>query len=165
MDYGDKPAAARWSLFTPPRWSLFAPPLTGKPHRGFQPPFGAKKNPLAVRVLAHGPDQKRLIDVIEEAFDVQIQHPVPAPATLPGRADGLDRGLAGPIPIGILVEDWLQEWFQVSFDNHLRDPVRDRGNSQWPHSTRCFWYVYPTDRERKITARGQPVPKLVQVVR
>ncbi len=28
MDYGDKPAAAKWSLLTPPRWSLFAPPLT-----------------------------------------------------------------------------------------------------------------------------------------
>ncbi len=28
MDYGDKPAAAKWSLFTPPRWSLFASPLT-----------------------------------------------------------------------------------------------------------------------------------------
>ena len=25
---GDKPAAAKWSLLTPPRWSLFAPPLT-----------------------------------------------------------------------------------------------------------------------------------------
>ncbi len=30
MDYGDKPAAAKWSLLTPPRWSLFAPPLTPK---------------------------------------------------------------------------------------------------------------------------------------
>ena len=29
MDYGDKPAAAKRSLLTPPRWSLFAPPLTG----------------------------------------------------------------------------------------------------------------------------------------
>ena len=28
MDYGDKPAAAKRSLVTPPRWSLFAPPLT-----------------------------------------------------------------------------------------------------------------------------------------
>ena len=28
MDCGDKPAAAKWSLFTPPLWSLFAPPLT-----------------------------------------------------------------------------------------------------------------------------------------
>ena len=28
MDYGDKPAAAKRSLLTPPRWSLFAPPLT-----------------------------------------------------------------------------------------------------------------------------------------
>ena len=27
-DYGDKPAAAKRSLLTPPRWSLFAPPLT-----------------------------------------------------------------------------------------------------------------------------------------
>ena len=32
MDYGDKPAAARWSLFTPPHWSLFAPPLTDLPY-------------------------------------------------------------------------------------------------------------------------------------
>ena len=23
MDYGDKPAAAKWSRFTPPQWSLF----------------------------------------------------------------------------------------------------------------------------------------------
>ena len=30
MDYGDKPAAAKWSLLTPPRWSLFAPPLTDR---------------------------------------------------------------------------------------------------------------------------------------
>ncbi len=30
MDYGDKPAAAKRSLLTPPRWSLFAPPLTRK---------------------------------------------------------------------------------------------------------------------------------------
>ena len=28
VDYGDKPAAAKRSLLTPPRWSLFAPPLT-----------------------------------------------------------------------------------------------------------------------------------------
>lgn len=28
MDYGDKPAAAKWSLFTPPRWPIIAPPLT-----------------------------------------------------------------------------------------------------------------------------------------
>ena len=28
MDYGDKPAAAKRSLLTPPRWSLFAQPLT-----------------------------------------------------------------------------------------------------------------------------------------
>ena len=28
MDYGDKPAAAKRSLLTPPRWSLLAPPLT-----------------------------------------------------------------------------------------------------------------------------------------
>ena len=33
MDYGDKPAAAKWSLLTPPRWSLFAPPLTQRNSR------------------------------------------------------------------------------------------------------------------------------------
>ena len=38
MDYGDKPAAAKRSLLTPPRWSLFAPPLT------------AERNPLSAKV-------------------------------------------------------------------------------------------------------------------
>ena len=33
MDYGDKPAAAKRSLLTPPRWSLFAPPLTAGARR------------------------------------------------------------------------------------------------------------------------------------
>ena len=38
MDYGDKPAAAKRSLLTPPRWSLFAPPLTHV--------FGAQSNDM-----------------------------------------------------------------------------------------------------------------------
>ena len=36
MDYGDKPAAAKRSLLTPPRWSLFAPPLTHESVSGGQ---------------------------------------------------------------------------------------------------------------------------------
>ena len=32
VDYGDKLAAAKRSLFTPPRWSLFTPPLTAAGH-------------------------------------------------------------------------------------------------------------------------------------
>ena len=42
MDYGDKPAAAKRSLLTPPRWSLFAPPLTGKGKARAPYEFGVK---------------------------------------------------------------------------------------------------------------------------
>jgi hypothetical protein len=40
-------------------------------------------------MLAERPHEQRMIKVVKEAFDVEIQHPVKAPASLPGHAQGL----------------------------------------------------------------------------
>ena len=45
MDYGDKPAAAKRSLLTPPRWSLFAPPLTASVPK---PAFNAESRAIMI---------------------------------------------------------------------------------------------------------------------
>ncbi|WP_445497993.1 hypothetical protein [Photorhabdus sp. SF281] len=38
---------------------------------------------------AHRPHQEFMIDVIEEPLDVHVQHPVSAPASLPGYSQGI----------------------------------------------------------------------------
>ena len=64
-----------------------------------QPSFEVKQHPRAVRVLAHRPHQQLPVDIIEEGFDVQIEHSIVAPATLPRHADCVECRLAGSIPI------------------------------------------------------------------
>ena len=73
-------------------------------HRRPQPPFQVEQNPWAVRVPPHGSHQEVPIDLIEETLDVQIEHPVISPATLPSLDEGIMRRLPWPISIGIPVE-------------------------------------------------------------
>jgi hypothetical protein len=49
--------------------------------------------------------------------------------SLAGSPDCIDRRPAWPIPIGVRMEDRLQDGLQVSLDNFLSAPVRDRWNS------------------------------------
>ena len=49
-----------------------------------QPPFKVEQNPWAVRVPPYRSHQEVPIDFIEEALDVEVEHPVARPATLPG---------------------------------------------------------------------------------
>src|ERR1700712_2683992 len=51
-------------------------------HRRSQPPFKVEQNPWAVRVPPHRSHQEVPIDFIEEALDVEVEHPVTRPATL-----------------------------------------------------------------------------------
>jgi hypothetical protein len=116
-------------------------------------------------VLAHRPHQQLPVDIIEEGFDVQIEHPVVAPAALPRHAHGVERRLAGSVSVRVVVEVRLHERFQEPFDHHLGDAISDRGYPQRPGSTIILRYVHPSHRRRKIAARRQPIPELVEVVR
>src|SRR5262252_3913086 len=59
---------------------------------------------------------------------------------------------------------WFHERLQGSFDHHLGDEIGNRGYSQRPGSTIVLRYVHPSHRRRKIAARCQPIPQLVEVV-
>src|SRR5215469_7262696 len=59
---------------------------------------------------------------------------------------------------------WFHERLQGSFDHHLGDAVGDRGYPQRPGSPIVLRYVHPSHRRRKVAARCQPIPQLVEVV-
>ena len=136
-------------------------------HGRFQPSFDVEKHPRAIRVFADRTHQQIGIDSVEEALDVEIQNPRITPASLPRHADRIERRFAGPVPIGVLVEAGLHQRLKLSLDNRLSDAVGDRGNTQWPRpsSPIPFRYIDPSHRRRMITARRQPIPELVEVVR
>jgi len=60
-------------------------------HRCLEPPLEIQKHPCAVGVSAHRPHQKSPIDFVEETFDVEVQHPVTAPASLARHGQGIMR--------------------------------------------------------------------------
>src|SRR5665213_1921545 len=58
-------------------------------HGRSQPPFKVEQNPWAFRVPPHRSHQEVPIDLIEETLDVEVEHPVMRPATLPGFDQGV----------------------------------------------------------------------------
>src|SRR5208337_4933895 len=48
--------------------------------RSFKPPFHIEHHPLLWGMLANSTHQELMGDVVEEAFDIQIKHPVIFPA-------------------------------------------------------------------------------------
>src|SRR6266446_8899475 len=69
-------------------------------HRSLQPALDVEQHPWTVRMMTDGLEQKLPIDAIEEALDVEIEHPVAAPAALASRAHGIDRRFAGSVAVG-----------------------------------------------------------------
>jgi hypothetical protein len=74
-------------------------------------------------MLADRLEQKLPVDAIEEALDVEIKHPVVAPAALAGLCHGINRRFAGPVTPkqaeryrALIPKDHWKEW-QVPFDS------------------------------------------------
>lgn len=118
-------------------------PLRGPPfsvHQGpirhaygrLEPSLKVEKHPFAVRVPSHGSHQEVPVDLIEEALDIKVKHPVMVPTSPSGHAQCLVRRFPWTISIGILVKSGFQDWFQVSFDDPLGDSVGDRWNAKRP---------------------------------
>jgi len=70
-----------------------------------------------------------VIDAVEEAFDIEVHNPVVTPASPTCRPDCIDGRAPWPITIRIIVEQRLQQWFQISASNLLSNAVSDRGYS------------------------------------
>src|SRR5260370_16862614 len=52
-------------------------------HRCFQPTLDVEKYPFTVRVPSHRSHQELVIDLLDEALDVEIEHPPVPPTALP----------------------------------------------------------------------------------
>src|SRR5215813_3411570 len=75
------------------------------------------------------------INTVEVGLSVQIEHPVVAPAALSRCAHRVDRRFAGSVAVGVGMKHRLQNRFQVTSGNFLRDSVSDRWNTQRPNAT------------------------------
>ena len=70
-----------------------------------------------------------------------------------------------PVSIAVPVEHRLQLGFQQHRRCGLRHPVgRVRHPEQTHTRPAVFWYLHAPHRPREVTARGHPVPQLVEVV-
>src|ERR1022692_2534564 len=92
-----------------------------------------------------------MIDVVEETLDLQVDHPVKLPASLPRLPHCIQSRLPRPIAKGIRVEQRIYHRFRSRLHHHLRDPVRSSGNPQLPFSAVSLRYLHPPHRRRKPT--------------
>src|SRR5512136_2736532 len=65
----------------------------------FEPPLNVEHYPLLLGLLAHCPHHQVMGNVVEKAFDIQIQNPIIPPASLPGSSHRLLRGLERPVSV------------------------------------------------------------------
>jgi hypothetical protein len=93
-----------------PRHDATVPHLHGRLH----PTLDVEQRPGTVRMFANSPEHQLPIDAIEEAFDVEIEHPVVAPAALASRAHRVDRRSSGPVAVGLIPEDWPPPGFDIA---------------------------------------------------
>ena len=66
------------------------------------------------------------IDAVEEALDVEIKNPVEAPTAFAGLGHGIDGRFAGPVAVGVVVKDGLQNRLQKAPGDLLGDTVGHR---------------------------------------
>jgi len=114
-------------------------------------------------MLPNRAQQKRVVDVVKQTFDVEFQNPVVIPATLSRHPDSIERRFPGPIAIGVRQEYRVQVRFDHLLDNHLRHPVGHGWHAQKPLPASLFRNGDGADRWRKVASRTHPVPELVEV--
>ena len=88
------------------------------------------------------------IDTVEVAPNVEIEHPVVAPAALTSRAHGIDGRFARPVAIGVDVEHRLHNGLQVAPGDFLGDAVGDSWNTQRPRPAIRLRNIDPPHRRR-----------------
>ncbi len=80
-------------LTTPP-WGVplvLSSTSIGSLDRGFQPPFHVQMYPPQIGVVSDRPHDQIVIQIVEETPNIQINDPIPAPASLPRGGDCFQR--------------------------------------------------------------------------
>src|SRR5215471_10262625 len=130
----------------------------------FEPPLEVEENPLALRVLSNRPKHQLVVEIIEEAADVEVNDPGIPPASLPRTGDSIERRLLRPIAIGVWMEGRFHPWLQVDFDHRLSNPVGYRGNAQSPLASVFLRYPDRANWRRKVRTRRHAIPNLIEIV-
>src|SRR6516165_8944425 len=93
-------------------------------------------------------------DVVKEAFDVDIQHPVKPPAALARHRNRLMCRSPGSVPVGVPMEVRVNLRLKTLFDYHLSHPVRYGWDPQRACPTTFLRYFHTSDGRRVITSGG-----------
>ena len=101
-------------------------------------------------MVADRPEHQLPVDAVEEALEVEIEHPVGAPTTLTSCAHGIDRRFAGAIAVGIGMEHRFQDRLQVASGDLLGDAVSHRRNAQRARAAARLRNIDPLNRRRKV---------------
>jgi len=115
-------------------------------HRRLQPALDVEQHPPTVRMMTDRLEHQLPIDTVEEALDVEIEHPVAPPTALASRAHGIDRRFAGPVAVGVGMKHRLHDRLQVATDDFLANAIGDRRNSQRPRSAIRLRNIDPPHR-------------------
>ena len=94
-----------------------------------------------------------MINVVEQSADVVLQHPVPCPAALARDGKGIVCRSPGAVPIGVVMKNRLQYWFQHQDHNGLRNSIADRRYAKYPLSSRFLRNRHGFDRRGKVAPR------------
>src|ERR1035437_8903647 len=106
-----------------------------------------------------------MVNRIEELGDIQIQHPVPLPASLATLRHRIQRRPLRPIPVRIIMENRFHTRQQLQRKHRLSDSVGHSRNPEDPGApTVRLWYLHGPHRGWKVGPRGHPVPDPVKIV-
>src|SRR5262249_26997017 len=134
-------------------------------HRRYQPPGDVQQDPPLAGVVSYRLQQQGMRNGVEKGPDIKVQNPVllPAPPTAPGQR--IMGASPRTITVAAGVEDRLQFLFQQHGRRGLRYPVGRIRHAEQAHAfPMIFRYLHAPHRPREITARGHPVPQLLQIV-
>jgi hypothetical protein len=92
-----------------------------------------------------------VVEIVKKAFDVEIEHPVIAPASLARLTDCIEGRLPRSVPVRIGVKMLLHLRFEIPLHHHLGYPVCHRRNPERPCPAIALWYVDPSHRRREVT--------------
>ena len=121
-------------------------------------------DPTVFRMPFDGSHHQVMINIIEEPFDIKVEHPVILPATFSCLPYSIQCRFARSITIRIGMKMIFQFRFKLVLDDRLSNSVGYCRDSQRPHTSVTFRYFYTQYRWWKVTAWGEPIPEFVKIV-
>src|SRR5690606_36839944 len=124
-----------------------------------------QQHPPAIGEVLHRSQNELVVEVVEEPPDIQVEHPLEAPAALPRPSHRLVRRASRAVAVRVLVEVRFNELLQVLLDDGLRDSVSHSRDSESPYAAVALRDLHPLYGRWHVCARRQSIPKSIEVVR